>query len=70
MLTLDLLSVSGTRVVRINLLSSSALVQRDETMQQVIAGSIVAVAPSVVREVVLKRGPRQLLGEQVDLVQE
>ena len=56
-LTLDLLRVSGTRVVRVNLFGD-ALVQRDESSQQILASSIIVVAPSVVREVVLKRGSR------------
>jgi hypothetical protein len=68
--TLDLLSIGGTCVVCVNLLRGRALVQGDEAVEQVVARRIVVFTTGVIREVVTERALGQLLGEQIDLVQE
>lgn len=50
--TLDLLCVSSTGIMRVDLLCGSALVQAHETVQQVVASGVVVVASVEVREVV------------------
>jgi len=54
----------------INLLGRRALVERDEAVQQIIAGQVVVVAVLVVREVIAQRGARELLSEEIDFVEE
>ena len=68
--TLDLLSVSRTSVVRVDLLRCRALVERDEAVEEVVARGVVVVAAVVIGEVVSERRARELLREQVDLVKE
>ena len=53
-LTFDLLRIRCTRVVRVDLLRRRRLVERHETMQEVVACSVVVVATRVVGEVVAK----------------
>lgn len=68
--TLNLLCISRTRIVRVNLLRRRALVEAHEAVQEVVARGVVVVAPGVVGEVVPERAAREFLGEEVDLVQE
>jgi hypothetical protein len=56
--------------VGIYLLRGGTLVERDETMQQVVTGIIVVVAASIIGEIVAQWGPREFLSEQINLVQE
>jgi len=52
----------------INLLGRRALVERDEAVQQIVAGQVVVVAVLVVGEVIAQRGARELLSEEIDFV--
>lgn len=69
-LTFDLLCISCARVVSVDLLALCVLVEGDEAVEEVVAGSIVVVTTGVIREVVHHWRMWQLLGEQIDLVQE
>lgn len=68
--TFDLLGVGSTGIMSIYLFGGGALVQGYETMQQVVTGSIIVVATSIIGEIVAQWRPRELLGKQIDLVQE
>ena len=68
--TFNLLGIRCACIVRVDLLCRRALVEADETVEEVVARGVVAVAADVVREVVAERGVRELRGEQVDLVEE
>lgn len=46
------------------------LVQRDETMQQVITSCIIVVAAIIIGKIVAQWGMRELLSEEINLVQE
>lgn len=48
----DLLCICCAGVVRVDLLRSCTLIQGDEAIQEVVAGSVIIVPASVVREVV------------------
>lgn len=50
--TFDLLCICCAGVVRVDLLRSCTLIQGDEAIQEVVAGSVIIVPASVVREVV------------------
>lgn len=52
----------------INLLRRRVLVERDETVQEILARKIVVVATRVVREIVTERRVWEFFCEQVDLV--
>lgn len=54
-LTLDLLCISGARVVRIDLLRRYALIERDEPVEEVITRGVIVVSTRIVREVVAER---------------
>lgn len=54
----------------IDLLRRRALVEADETVEEVVARGVVVAAALVVREVVLERRARQFLGEEIDFVEE
>jgi len=66
----NLLGVSCTGIMSINLLGRSRLVERDKTMEEIIASHVVVVATLIVREVISKGRMREFLGEEIDLVQE
>jgi len=66
---LYLLGISSTSVMRIDLLRSGRLVERDESVQQIVACSVVVVSTVVIREVVAEGRVRELFGEQVNLIQ-
>jgi hypothetical protein len=51
-ITLDLLSVRRTGIMRVYLFCLSALIERHEPVQKVITGSVVVVAASVIWEVI------------------
>ena len=68
--TFDLLGISRTGIMGVNLFCRRVLIQRDESMKEVFAGKVVIIATSIVWEVIAKRGKRKLLCEQVYLVQE
>jgi len=51
-LTFNLLCISSTRIMRINLFRSRTLIQRNESMKEVVACGVVVVASGVVGEVV------------------
>lgn len=65
----DLSRISGTCEVGIDLLLLG-LVERHETVENVVASSRVVRTALIIREVVLHRADRQLLLESVDLVEE
>ena len=69
-LTFDLLSVRRTRVMCVNLLALCVLVERDEAVEEVVAGGVVRVSAHEVGEVVHHGTVGELLGEEIDLVQE
>ena len=56
--------------MRVDLFCRCALVERDKAVEQVVACGVVVVATVVIREVVTERRARELLCEQVDLVEE
>jgi hypothetical protein len=53
-LTSDLLGIRCAGIVRIYLLSCCVLVERNETVKQIVASGVIIVATSVVWEVVAK----------------
>lgn len=65
----DLLRVRRASVVGVDLLRGCALVQGNKAVQQVIASSVIVVTSRIVGEVVTHWRMRQLLCEQVDLIQ-
>jgi hypothetical protein len=67
---LNLLSVSGTRIVRVNLLGRCALVEAHKAVEEVVARGVIVRAAMVVREVVFQRRPGQLLRKEIDFIQE
>jgi hypothetical protein len=62
-LTFNLLSVRGARIVGIDLLGRGGLVERDKTMEKVVACCIVVVTSVVIREVITQGRMCQLLLE-------
>ena len=52
--TFDLLGVRCTSIVRVYLLCCRILIERHETMQQVVASSVVVVTAGVVGEIITK----------------
>jgi hypothetical protein len=64
----NLLCISCACIMGINLLGRRALVERDEAVQQIVAGQVVVVAVLVVGEVIAQRGARELLSEEIDFV--
>jgi len=68
--TLNLLRIRGTRIMRVYLLGRCALVEADESMEEVVAGGVVIGAPLVVGEIVSEGRAGELLGEEIDFVQE
>lgn len=69
-LTFDLLRVSGTCIMCVDLLRSGRLVQRNEFVEEEVASGIVVIATVEIGEVVVKRRSSQFLLEQINLVQE
>ena len=68
--TLDLLCIRRTRIMRIYLLGCGALVEADEPMEKVVAYDVIIGTSLIVREVILKGRTGELLGEEIDLIQE
>ena len=69
-LTLDLLGICRTSIMRIDLFRRCVLVQGDEPMKQVFTSRIVVVATVVVREVVRREIieiPRTVKGRLFDV---
>ena len=56
--------------MRVYLLRRRALVEADEPMEEVVACGVVIGTSLIVGEVVLKRRTRELLGEEINLIQE
>lgn len=69
-LTFDLLGVGGTGVMCVDLFGSRTLVQADKPVEEVITGCVVVTASSVISEVILEWRLRQLLGKEIDFIQE
>ena len=69
-LTLDLLGISRTGIMGINLFCRRVLIQGNESMKEVFASEVVIITTVIVREVIAKWGMRELLRKQIDLVQE
>lgn len=51
-LTLNLLGIGSASVVGVNLFRGGALVERNESLEEVVASSVVVIATSVVREII------------------
>jgi hypothetical protein len=70
--TLDLLCIRRTRIMRIYLLDrrAQALVEVDESMEEVVACGLVVGPSLIVGEVVLRERTWEFLGKQINLVQE
>jgi len=67
-LTFDLLGIGGTSVMSIYLFRRSALVERDETVQQVITSGIVIITTRIIWEIITQRGARKFFGKKINLV--
>lgn len=69
-LTFDLLSVRCTSIVCVYLLCCGILIECHETVQQIVACSVVVITAGIVWEIITQWRERKLLSEQVDLIQE
>jgi len=65
----DLLRVRSARIMRVYLLRGRALIERDEAVEEVITRGLVVIPSLIIGEVVTKRRARELLSEEIDLVQ-
>ena len=68
--SLEEMWAEGQCIMRIYLLLRCALVEADESMKEVVACGVVIGTSQVVEDVVLKRQTRELLGEEINLIQE